>query len=392
MFVGKLKKAAAVLLLTTSTVTALLLGELFLRLFFPVNSPRLISASGHDGWILWNAHGEALGLIPNFRGRLISSEFDISIRLNEFGFRDQAFAEKKTHPATCICVLGDSFTFGYGVEADETYGQLLKKILKTNGYDVEVYNLGVPGTATAFQYQLLQNFSYLRPNIVILGMLATYADKTGNDLIDNLAFVQKDAIPTQPERAFEPARFPTNPKGLLSRESPQVDKARESIHLSQQLFHYFRSTRRWLLQRSHFYRRFELMIGQEFPPWVGHWQAEASRQRIEQGWLITQKWLLRFQELARQQQFALILLHIPFPDFRSDENAKIDRFVASFAKANNLLFVDGLLPAMTSSRLQPRDFYFLLDGHWRASAHKLCAEVLSEFLMTQNLLATSPHD
>lgn len=108
MQVINFKKAHKVVLLAASSVVALLIGELFLRLFFPVNPPRLISASGRDGWILWNAAGEATGLIPGFHGRLVSSEFDVAIQLNEHGFRDHAFAEKRAKAATRICVLGDS--------------------------------------------------------------------------------------------------------------------------------------------------------------------------------------------------------------------------------------------------------------------------------------------
>ena len=142
------KVAYNVLLLAASTAVALLCGEIFLRLFFPVHPPRLVSASGDDSWVLRDTEGEVIGPNPHFRGRLVSSEFDVSIQLNEHGFREQAFAEKKVSPATRICVLGDSFTFGYGVEANEAYSRQLAQILRGRGYDVEVYNLGIPGTAT----------------------------------------------------------------------------------------------------------------------------------------------------------------------------------------------------------------------------------------------------
>jgi len=366
-----------VLLLVISTVAALLLGELISCNFFPVYPPRLISESEHDSWYLYDAAGEIIGLRPDFRGKFVSSEFDISIRINEDGFRDQSFSEKNRHAKTRICVLGDSFTFGYGVEADETYSSIIKKTLFSRGYDAEVYNLGVPATATARQYRLFQNVLHLQPKIVIIGLLATYADKTGNDLIGNLDFSEKNAIPNLDEPAS------------TTHESHHTASRQEDSQAASRLFYQLRLQRQWLLQHSHFYRRFELFKGQEFPSWLGHWQAEASRKKIEKGWQITQEWVLRFQELARQQKFDLVLLHIPFSNFRSVETAKMSRLIKDFAATHHILFVDGLLPAMDNSQLQAQDLYFVLDGHWRPRAHQLCAEVLSDFLIKQNLLSQS---
>jgi hypothetical protein len=374
------KAAYNVLLLAASTAVALLCSEIFLRWFFPVHPPRLISASGDESWIVRNSDGQAIDLIPHFRGRLVSSEFDIAVQLNEHGFRDQAFAAKKAPSATRICVLGDSFTFGYGVEANAAYSRQLAQILQGRGYDVEVYNLGIPGTATVFQYQLMQKFLYLRPDIVILGILATYADKAGNDLIDNLQFVEGHTVPSQ----LAPAS--------MNNEWPRAEDAPKNRRFAKLVFYRLRSTRRWLLQHSHFYRRIELLIGQEHPSWLGRWQAESSRVRVEQGWMITQEWLLRFQALAQKHNFALVLLHIPFPDFRSDENAQMSRLLKDFAAAHKIGFVDQLLLAMRNNLLQPRDLYFLLDGHWRSRAHRLCAEVLADFLIVHHLSSTPLHD
>jgi len=356
---------------------ALLAGEIFLRLFFPIYLPDLVSLSSHEGWYVRSANGEIAGLAPNFRGRFFSSEFDTRIELNERGFRDKFFAAKR---AARICVLGDSFTFGYGVEADSAYPQQLEKNLQARGYDVEVYNLGVPGTATALQYRIFQNLLDLKPDLVILGILATYADRAGNDLIDNLEFAEKNAATDLSQ---------TNPSVRTSMVAPAL--ANDNAPLSQKFFYQFHAGRRWLLKNSQLYRRGEMAIGQEHPRWLGNWQAQASRQRVEKGWVVTQEWLRRFQELARQQQFSFVLLHIPFPDFRSEENWQCYRLLESFSQEQQIVFVDPLLPLLRNRRWQPRDLYFVLDGHWRPRAHRLCAEVLADFLVQKNLLPSSSH-
>lgn len=370
------------LLLLASTGAALLAAELFLRLFFPVNPPRLISASGHDSWYLRNSANDIIGLLPDFRGKIVSSEFDVSIQLNHDGFRDQDFSKNLSPAAIRICILGDSFTFGYGVAVEETYGECLKKILHARGYEVDVCNLGVPGTGTAFQYRLFQNFLSLHPDIVILGMLATYADKAGNDLIDNLEFAETNAIPRPRSPAFHHSESSTF----------SAAKTQNEAHFSQILFYRLHAIRRWLLQSSHLHRRLEILLGQQFPRWLNRWQAEASRHRIETGWLITQQWLLKFQALSRQQNFKLILLRIPFPDFLSAEDAQMKKLIEAFAVQNDILVADNLATAFKKSRRQPRELYFAIDGHWRPLAHQVCGEALADFIVTKNLLRPPLHE
>ena len=48
-----------------------------------------------------------------------------------------------------IVALGDSNTYGYGVERDQTYPAQLEKVLQAKGYDVTVKNSGVNGDMTA---------------------------------------------------------------------------------------------------------------------------------------------------------------------------------------------------------------------------------------------------
>ncbi len=50
--------------------------------------------------------------------------------------------------ASILC-LGDSHTFGAGVDASEAYPARLEGLLRERGYDADVVNLGAPGTNTS---------------------------------------------------------------------------------------------------------------------------------------------------------------------------------------------------------------------------------------------------
>ena len=92
------------------------------------------------------------------------------VAINADGFRDRAFSREKPAGTKRIVVVGDSITFGEGVEADATYAKVLERRLNENGTDpFEVLNMGVPGFDLAEKVAMLANkgVSY-DPDLVIL--------------------------------------------------------------------------------------------------------------------------------------------------------------------------------------------------------------------------------
>ena len=70
-----------------------------------------------------------------------------------------------------IVILGDSVTYGHGVEAEEAFPHLLEAALRGQGRDVDVFNMGLPGWST-----LQERFAYERiaraykPSVVVLAV------------------------------------------------------------------------------------------------------------------------------------------------------------------------------------------------------------------------------
>ena len=101
-------------------------------------------------------------------GTIKDGEFNTP--LNNFGFRGRDFALDKKVDTTRIAVIGDSFTFGDGLENDDdTFPYLLEAKLNI-GAKFEVMNFGFPGANMmdiywTFIYRVLP-FS---PDIVIYG-------------------------------------------------------------------------------------------------------------------------------------------------------------------------------------------------------------------------------
>lgn len=110
-----------------------------------------------------------LGWIPrkNVQGEHNrAGSFSTTFSTNSKGLRDREYELKKPEGITRIIVIGDSFTWGFGVSDDEIYTERLEAMLT----DTEVINLGVTG------YGLRQEITYLEreglqydPDIVIAG-------------------------------------------------------------------------------------------------------------------------------------------------------------------------------------------------------------------------------
>lgn len=77
-------------------------------------------------------------------------EYRTRVQTDSRGFRDDE--ESLRHPR--LLVLGDSFAFGWGVEARQTYEEILQRSL-----GVSALNMGVPGYGTTQEYLVLRRWA-----------------------------------------------------------------------------------------------------------------------------------------------------------------------------------------------------------------------------------------
>lgn len=112
--------------------------------------------------------GLAYELRPGREGRAQGAE----VRTNAFGMRDDEPWSGTGPPPARIAILGDSFTFGFGVAADETYPNVLERRLEAElgAGAVEVLNLGVGGYSTRDEALVLRHRALAwDPGLVVVG-------------------------------------------------------------------------------------------------------------------------------------------------------------------------------------------------------------------------------
>jgi lysophospholipase L1-like esterase len=109
-------------------------------------------------------------LPPGSEVRYTTSEFEWVARINRCGLREREFdLEKKD--AFRILTIGDSFTFGWGVNAEQSWPKLLEQKLAKSGRPVEVINAGAAGAGTLEYAEIAEEWiSVLRPDLVLVAI------------------------------------------------------------------------------------------------------------------------------------------------------------------------------------------------------------------------------
>jgi len=95
------------------------------------------------------------------------------MRTNSLGARGPELAASVPAGALRVAYLGDSFTFGQGVEEEEAFATVIGEQLAARGVPVETLNFGVSGHGTPQSIALLERQVVpLQPDVVVLNVFA----------------------------------------------------------------------------------------------------------------------------------------------------------------------------------------------------------------------------
>lgn len=126
---------------------------LFTLLFFIIEAavrmafPDLVFCGFNRNYLLENKYGTSYGLKSNINGAL----FGKKMVTDDYGFRIDNSAKTTANPKMRILFLGDSVTFGLGVEAKDTFPYILQNEIA----DCQAINSSVPGYRMDDYYNVL---------------------------------------------------------------------------------------------------------------------------------------------------------------------------------------------------------------------------------------------
>lgn len=254
-------------------------------------------------------------LKPNVRERLVwPGNVKFSWTTNSRGYRTtREFTVPKPAATKRVLLLGDSFTFGQGVDDSQTFAAEAQRRLEVAcpATRVEIINAGVPGFGTSQELARLESEGLaLEPDVVVLGFY-------GNDPDDNLRrgvyLLAGDTLVRRPAKA----------RPQLYRVKEVVDKVPGYAWLAAHS-HLFNLLRRAYVSAA------ANNAASASDRAVGSAQAPGPREGIrsddEYAWRLMRALLSRMRESVRRADSHLMVLLIPdTADIRGLSDAVVTR-------------------------------------------------------------------
>jgi lysophospholipase L1-like esterase len=363
-------------------VVAVLLAELGLRLFGYDPLPDLI---GPRHLFVRDAQ-LGVRLQPGFRGQHRSHEFEVEIAVNSLGLRDSE-PGPGDREALRILSLGDSFAYGFGVEAEETYAEELERLLSAKRATC-VYNAGAPSYGTRHELELARRLlPELEPELVLLSFFF------GNDLYDNILPPMTERGGIVLTRYFGDAVDASALKGF-------------ALEHSQLLTFLILGWMQWVdgvelpAPPTRAPADPELVIETPTCPQA---LARAVPEDIERAWQETASLVEELRDTAQQAGARLVLLHLPLRYQIDDElwqrmcerhgyadpEADYDR--GATAKRLGAVAAELGIPILDLAHAFAEEedlagLYFPINKHFSAQGHAVAGRAIAAFLEREGLL------
>ena len=355
--------------------------------------------------------------VPGFTGRERNPEYDVRIEINSRGYRDREYAAKRPGVQR-IVGLGDSFTFGSGVEEPEIYLSRIESLLPDAlGREVEVVNLGAGGRGLSDEARVLAaDGPGYDPDLVLVGLFF------GNDVRDVMCgwdrFRVENGFRYWKDGILERWRHPLVPGRILRGEEeprplqevpsaalpiPFKDVLKENLHLYTFLQRRYDALRERLAPRdpsgptkSFTVFNMEALMIDPYPP------------ELERAWEESRDVLAEMRDWCAARGARLAVVGIPIPAQVDPESwvkalatygldpsyldrEKPQRRLEQIGRELGVPVVD-LLPALLRARESAPEerLYYRRDIHWTPRGHDVAAREIQRVILAEGLLEADP--
>jgi hypothetical protein len=345
--------------------------------------------------------GQTVLIFPPYSKVSIQTpEYAYTATANSLGFRDEEPGPKSTFR---ILAVGDSFTYGWGVELSNSWPKVLERECLQHGRQLQVLDLGCPGASVDVYAEVAQRaIPLLKPDLVLVGVLQ------GDDLkqldlggtLNRLAG-SRWALRTVMSRAW---KSPPSPAERVTREwrhGAQMIQARLKPDESARL----------LKIDPHFRTLFfegnlspHLMFDSVKYPDYLKFTLDASRAEVQKATATMAQCLERIGRPASAQGARVMVLSVPWyyvsaPALASAKRLGFevegsmlgsnapDETIRAAARAAGLDFYT--FTEKFREECKQRDLFFEYDGHFNAAGQALYGEEVSKLLFEKQMLRTN---
>ena len=339
---------------------------------------------------------------PNFEGSFEGTyaigEFKVQINTNSKGLRDKEYDYIKSNGTKRIIFLGDSFTWGWGVEYDKRVTEILENRLK----NTQVINMGVPGYGTTQDFLFLktEGLKYNPDLIIILFCLDTDMDDNlhGQRPICNLTsskLILTNVPVSQEEENNNNVTLILSFKRFMGQHSHTYAFIAKRIESNPNLLNLCKKLRiadKGTDEKTHLYI---------FLPFV-EYCSDTYTPELNYSWNLTKALLKEIDITAKENNAKTLIVLIPsklqiHDEFwekikrqytLNDQNYKLSKpndILVQFGSDNDISVLD-MLPTFREHAKNGERLYFYKDGHWNEKGHKLAAELIYDKLIEEQLI------
>ena len=304
------------------------------------------------------------GSYSQFRG--VPHGLDWNFKLNSRGFKDVEFTDKQAGQVRILAV-GDSFAYGV-VPYEYNYLTRLETQLQKKWRNVELYNMGIPGTGPRQYVQLLKDegFQY-QPDIILVNFFV------GNDFLDSLP----DRKLTQPSSYLYLARlFKVIPLLLHYSEMEMNPVAKKYCDgcgsIPADLFYRIEGLRSFIYVKDNSRFKKALTAAVDYIDEINRMGSKSGAK------VIVALLPSEIQTSRRLQRIVKNRFHpeLPWDDWDLEQPNRM--LMAALAK-KDIPWID-LLPGFREKGKAGKVLYRLRDTHWNIAGNQLAVEILNDRL------------
>jgi lysophospholipase L1-like esterase len=291
-----------------------------------------------------------------------NSEYSFRVKTN-LNYDHAGFRGGTMGGAAWGVAVGDSFTFGIGVNQEATWEAQLARLSQR-----EIVNLGVQGYGPQQYTQVLEKFGIaLHPKVVFYCLFT-------NDLRDSEQYERW--------RRHPPPKF-----------SVKVFLQNYSV-----LYNVIHQWRRARTQGSRYVDLHE--VGQDLSLRKLRDEIVADSRRMATAWPLVARAIDKAFDQSRQTNTTLVVLYFPskeevYWDLIKQKMKSLEAFddrvdqlkkaTLQYCQSRQLICLD-LTPALKRRAHLKEKLYFSIDTHWNELGHKVVAAEIYQFLVGQRLL------
>lgn len=366
-----------ILLILFGLATGLLLMEGCLRLFGDLLPEGLRYRAGlarfhaqMDGIYvpdpyLW--HKSVPGIDRTITGH---PDYDFHVQTHALGYDGIGFRDDGINDASPIIALGDSFTWGDGIDNDKIW---VERLEVESGRDV--VNLGMSGYGSQQILRLLQTYGLpLKPRLILWGFFP-------NDFNDSGHFAWREET------------------GRLAKQAPEPKPWTETLDRELRIYSVAYT---WLVSPFEepddneeyerlYYTDNTLNLSFVLRSYWGK-RLDPTDKYTGPGLVYTQQALAEAQTAANQLNAELVVLLFPSKEqvYWPIVSTLVDNAadfkvnwphdeVKAWCQANGVRFLD-LTPAFAKHAAQGEQLYYRFDAHWNEAGHELAAQTIRQYL------------